>query len=180
MNNIIKLLKQVDSYSYAGRFEVGTYLVELPNGQQTNFFLRKGNPYAIIVPMLDDSSFVMVKQYRLGAQQISLEFPMGEVAGKTHREAAEIELREETGYSATVYTHLGQFYLSPGWSTQEGHIYLASGLQEGRQDLEEYEFIESVVVNEKDLESMILRGEIIDASTLVAFQQYKNHIGKNA
>lgn len=172
----IKILEQVDEYSYAGRFTVGSYKVELPNGEETIFFLRKGHPFSIIVPVLKDGSFIMVRQYRIGSEQFSLEFPMGEVADKSPHEMAEIELKEETGYTAQKIEQIGHFFLSPGWSNQVGNIYLASDITAGDQELEPYEFIEVVKVTEKELEQYMEDGTIIDASTIVAYAKYQRFI----
>ena len=174
----IKILEQVDEYSYAGRFTVGSYKVELPNGEETIFFLRKGHPFSIIVPVLKDGAFVMVRQYRIGAEKFSLEFPMGEVADKSPIEMAEIELKEETGYTAKKIENIGHFYLSPGWSNQIGNIYLATEITAGEQELEPYEFIEVVVVTEQELEQYMEDGTIIDASTITAYAAYQRFMRK--
>lgn len=174
----IKILEQVDEYSYANRFTVGSYKVELPNGEETIFFLRKGNPFSVIVPVQQDGSFVMVRQYRIGAEKFSLEFPMGEVAGKEPLDVARIELKEETGYSAGKIENIGHFYLSPGWSNQVGHVYLATDITPGAQELEPYEFIEVVVVTGQELEQYLEDGTIIDASTITAYAAYQRFMRK--
>lgn len=169
----MRILKKIDSISYAGRFHIGTFLVELPDGTRTHFYIRESRPYSIVIPVLDDGRFVMVRQYRIGADTFSIEFPMGEVQGVEYPEAAVIELKEETGYQAKRFTHIGQFYISPGWSTQVGHIYLATQLTAGEQELEPYEFIEVVHMSEAEIEQFIDQGKIMDSSTLIAFSTYK-------
>lgn len=176
----VTILEEVDSYSYGNRFEVTACRVRLPNGSETTFYIRKGQQFAIVIPVCEDGSFVMIKQYRLGAEQITLEFPMGEVAGKSATEAAPIELKEETGYTASSIEQIGSFHISPGWSTQEGQIFLATGLTEGNANPEEFEFVTPVTVTQDELEQMIDTGAIIDASTRVAYETYRRFQQKNA
>ncbi len=169
----VTFLEKIDSYHYGQRFEVTSYRVRLPNGDETTFYVRDGNAYAVVIPVRADGSFVMVKQYRVGAKQITIEFPMGEVSGKTVEEAASIELKEETGYTAGSINSIGSFHISPGWSTQEGHVFVATELSEGTATPETYEYVTSMVVTEEELDTMISEGMIIDASTRVAFDLYR-------
>jgi ADP-ribose pyrophosphatase len=101
---------------------------------------------------------------------------MGEVAGATHEEAAPIELKEETGYTAQRFDHIGSYFLSPGWSTQEGHIYHATGLTAGTAEPEEFEFIDPVVVTVDQLQEHLDSGDISDASTITAFDRFQRTV----
>ena len=49
------------------------------------------------------------------------------------------ELKEETGLSATELLPLGRFHMSNCIADEEGFIYLARGLTEGEQELDDTE-----------------------------------------
>lgn len=169
----IKILKKVDSVSFARRFHIGTYLVELPDGSKTHFYLRHSDHFAIVIPVLENGDLIMVRQYRIGAKKLSLEFVMGEVYGKSSVEAAPIELKEESGYTAETIEKIGSFYVSPGWSDQVGDVFVATNLTEGEQELEQYEFIEVERVSPQQVEDYIENGTIFDSSTIIAFSFFK-------
>jgi ADP-ribose pyrophosphatase len=172
---MIKIIRQLEEHRYAGRFRIGAYLVEMPDGKQTTYYIRQSQPFAIVIPVLDNGDLVMVTQHRIGAERTSLEFPMGEVAGKDADAAAPVELKEETGYTADRFERIAEFYLSPGWSTQVGRIFVATGLSPGEQELEEFEHIEVEIVSPSRIPSLLADGTIFDASTIVAWTYYASH-----
>lgn len=183
MKNKIKIVKKRKIFQFespAKDFKFFSYTLLFPNGQMDEFFVRQAQPFSIIVPQLDDSNLIMVKQYRLGSQKISLEFPMGSVFGLSPREMAEKELKEETGFSCKSLRRIGQFYLSPAWSNQKAYVFLAKDLIAGKPKPEPYEFIEVVKVKISKIEELILKGEICDAPTIVAFYYYKAVFGKSS
>lgn len=173
-----KVRKETPLFQWKNRFSMYRVDLELPNKRQAQFILRKSNPYAIIIPRLNANSFVMVWEYRLGADAVALQFPMGQVAGKDPETIAKQELLEETGYYAGKLTCMGSFYIAPGWSTQKGFIFLAENLQKGKQNLEPYECIEVVEMPISSIDGAIQKGVIFDASTILAFYQYQRLFGK--
>ena len=156
------------------KFKMMNYHIQLPNGVEADYIMKESVEFSIIIPLIKDDTFVMVCQHRMGADKISVEFPMGTVNGKGPEETARTELREETGYSANSLTKVFEFYISPGWSNQKGTLFVARDLVAGEMDLEPYEFIEVMEVKICEVEGMITRGEIFDASTILSFYYYKS------
>ncbi len=166
-----QLLKQ--RLSYQGRkfnFEVSA--LRLPNGAQGDWECIRHPGGALAVPITPEGKLVLVRQYRFAAKGRLLEFPAGTV--ESHEDAAvtiERELQEETGYRATEWRRLGQFFLAPGYSDEIIYAFLATGLEKldtpPAQD--DDEDIETVLLTPEELEAAILRGDPVDAKSIASF-----------
>jgi 8-oxo-dGTP pyrophosphatase MutT (NUDIX family) len=103
--------------------------------------------WAIVIPVLETErgrEVVMVRQWRHGAQNLSLEFPGGvfEKDEEPSRAACR-ELREETAYEAGKISKLGEFNPNPAIMSNRVHFFLAQDLRFiGRQELDEDEFVD--------------------------------------
>lgn len=170
-----KILKTLEKREYGNKFSVERLLVELPDGRKTEFYMRSGQDYAIVVPVVGESTLIMVEQPRLGMEEISLEFPMGQVAGETDENIAIRELKEETGYASGKLTLLGRLLPSPGWSMQHAQVYLAEDLTEGLAEPEPFEEITVRKVEIKELKQLIAERKMKSMPTIAAFHMYLQH-----
>ncbi|MBL7132617.1 MAG: NUDIX hydrolase [Phycisphaerae bacterium] len=128
---------------------------------------------AVILPVRDDGSIVMIRNYRFAVDENLLELPAGMLStGEPPEVCAARELTEETGYKAQKVEKLGQFYTGPGTSNQILHSFLATGLTEGAQNLEEYERITVESFSQAQIRRMIAGGEIHDAKTISTLSLY--------
>jgi len=103
--------------------------------------------WAIVIPVLETArgrEFVMVRQWRHGARELSLEFPGGVLEkGESAQKAAIRELREETGFHANKIEELGVFSPNPAIMSNRVHFFLASELDPPKaQELDEDEYVE--------------------------------------
>jgi 8-oxo-dGTP pyrophosphatase MutT (NUDIX family) len=103
--------------------------------------------WAIVIPVLETAKgreFVMVRQWRHGARELSLEFPGGVFEkGENAHEAAARELREETGFRAKIIEKLGDFNPNPAIMSNRVHFFLARELYPpSAQELDEDEYVE--------------------------------------
>ena len=127
----------------------------------------------VVLPVLDDGSIVMIRNYRFAVDENLLELPAGILSeGEPPEDCAARELTEETGYRARKVARLGRFYTGPGTSNQVLHSFLATGLTEGAQDLEEYERITVETFSQDEVRRMIAGGEIHDAKTISTLSIY--------
>ncbi len=70
---------------------------------------------------------IMVKQYRITLDDITLEIPAGKFdKGDTPKECAIRELAEETGYKADTIEHIFAPMVSCGFTTEKIHIFLCN------------------------------------------------------
>ncbi|MGH3398812.1 MAG: NUDIX domain-containing protein [Streptosporangiaceae bacterium] len=91
------------------------------------------HPGAVAILALDESDRVLlIRQYRhpVGAELWEIPAGLRDVAGEPVRQTAERELLEETGYRASDWRVLADFFSSPGFSTERLRIFLARGLTE--------------------------------------------------
>lgn len=123
---------------------------------------------AVILPLFDDGTVSLVRQYRHAAGQEMLELPAGTLdPGEDPLVGAIRELEEEIGVRAAHFVKLGEFFVSPGFLTEKMHLFIATGLTEVGQKLEADEFLEVVRLPLEKLYEMACRGEINDAKTLI-------------
>ena len=103
-----------------------------------------------------------------------LELPAGKLEkGEDHRVCGIRELQEEVGITADEVIYLGGLYLSPGYSNEVLHLYLARGLHQGECHPDEDEFLEIERVPFDKLLDMVMRDEIHDAKTVAAVLKTK-------
>ncbi len=97
-----------------------------------------------IVPVFDDGTVALVRQYRHPAVRYVLELPAGKLdeEGESVVETARRELAEEIGKAADTWSHLKTYYSSPGFSDEEIHLYEATGLRDADADADEHERID--------------------------------------
>ena len=95
---------------------------------------------AVIVPVFDDGTVMLVRQYRHPAVRYLLEAPAGTLAdGERPEVGAARELEEELGLIAAGLDKLAEFFVSPGFLEEKMWVYLATGLTEGKQALDDDE-----------------------------------------
>ncbi|MBV9242632.1 MAG: NUDIX hydrolase [Acidobacteria bacterium] len=123
---------------------------------------------AVIVPLFDDRTVALVRQWRHPAGKYLLELPAGSLQpGEDPRHGATRELEEEVGCTATNIEKLVEFYVSPGFVTEKMHVFLATGLTETCQNLDEDERIDIVRLPLAAAVQMCRTNEIEDAKTII-------------
>ncbi|HAF13283.1 MAG TPA: ADP-ribose pyrophosphatase [Blastocatellia bacterium] len=133
---------------------------------------------AVIVPVFEDGTIALIRQYRHPAVRYLLEVPAGKLKrGEAPEEAAARELEEEVGFVAGRLEKLSEFFVSPGFCEEKMWVYLATKLTETQQQLEEDEVVEIVRVPFSQALSMITTGEIEDAKTIIGVMLTAPRIG---
>lgn len=133
---------------------------------------------AVILPVHDDGSVVLVRQYRHPAVRYLLEAPAGTLSDGERPEAgAARELEEEIGLVAGHMEKLSEFFVSPGFLEEKMWVYLATELSEGKQRLDDDELLDIVRLPIADALEMITSGEIQDAKTIIALMLAAPRVG---
>jgi ADP-ribose pyrophosphatase len=149
-------------------------------GKTGQFCILTSPDWVTVVPVLPDGGgdmFLMVRQYRHGADIITTEFPAGLVEpGEDPARAAARELEEETGYRAGSLTRLGRVSPNPALMTNWCTIFLAEDLTRvGDQALDELEELDVVQVSATDLGQRVGTGELVNSLSLVSLFLYQRH-----
>lgn len=144
-------------------------VVILPNKEKaTREYLDHPGAVAV-VPFLNKTDIIFVKQFRYPVNQVTYEIPAGKLDKKEPLiKCVRRELKEETGYSAKTIKKLLSFWPTPAFSNEVLHIYTASGLSEGNNCPDEDEFVETAVLSYKEALEMIKKGRIKDSKTIIA------------
>lgn len=125
------------------------------------------NGSAVVVPVFDDGTVALVRQYRHAAGEYLLEIPAGSLEkDEDPKLGAARELEEEIGVVADSIEKLTEFYVSPGFLSELMHVFVATGLTEVGQKLEYDELLTVERFSFDALLVMIRNGEIRDAKTI--------------
>jgi len=152
--------------------------VKLPDGKQAvREYIR--HPGAVtIIALHDDGRMVLERQFRYPVGQVFLELPAGKIdPGEDILECAKRELREETGFTAREWQHLGVLHLCIGYSDERIEVFLARGLTAGGRALDEGEFLEVLAMSPEEIEQAIRDGRLTDGKTLSALHLARCHLG---
>ena len=148
---------------------VGFYedIVKLPSGKVVTWDLVKHKGAAAVVPVTENDTILLVKQYRNALDQETLEIPAGGIEpGETPLECVTREIEEETGYRAGKMEHLMTIVTAIGFCDEKIPIYVASDLKPSKKHLDEDEFIDVKEFTIEEIKEMIFDGRIIDAKTI--------------
>ena len=130
---------------------------------------NKKNKAIGIIPINEKDETWLVGQYRYTLDVWSWEIPEGGGALSTDPLiSAKRELKEETGLEAEKWTKIGQAHLSNSVSDEEGILFVAENLTEGRSEREDTEADMKIKkVHLKDAVDMVIKGEITDSLSVI-------------
>ena len=145
--------------------------VPLPNGVTVDLETIRHPGASAVVPLKDDGTVVLIRQFRHAAGGFIYEIPAGKLApGEDPLHCASRELEEEVGYRAASFELLSSIFTAPGFADEVIHVYKATGLTMGRQQLDRDEVLEIVEMPLHQAIAQIQDGTIRDAKTIVGLQ----------
>lgn len=148
-------------------------------GKDHDFYLLDSSHWVNVIPLTPDGKVILVKQYRMGTKDFSLEIPGGMLdAGDHPAGAAARELLEETGYAGEEPILLGIVHPNPAMQTNRCYTYLIKNVvfktppqQDSTEDIE----VQSAPLH--DIPRLIHEGKITHALVIAAFYWYFSKIG---
>lgn len=154
-------------------FRIESLDIEFSNGQQRNYErLARGNPgggAVLVVPILDDDTVLLIREYSAGVHRYELGLPKGKTdAGESLFEAANRELKEEIGYGAKQLHHLTSFSLAPSYLEHMTEIFIATDLYPEKLEGDEPEALEVVPWKLSNINGLLATGECSEARSIAA------------
>jgi ADP-ribose pyrophosphatase len=139
---------------------------ELPNGNiMPAFYVNEYPSWVTAFALTTDNKVVMVKQYRHGIGEISIETPGGVVdAGEDPIDAIKRELLEETGYQFSSAEFLGKVCANPSTMNNYLHMFLLQGGEKiAEQKLDESEDVEVVYYSIDEVKELLNHNKIMQS-----------------
>lgn len=144
--------------------------VRLPDGREgvREYITHPGA--VVIIAVRDDGRIVFERQYRYPVERVMLELPAGKIdPDEDPLQTAHRELREETGYAAAQWRHLGTMHPTIGYADERIEIFLAQQLIVLESNaLDEGEFLEVVILSLDEALAEVRAGRLTDGKTLSA------------
>ena len=161
---------------YRGRIlDVREDIVRFPNGSEGTLEIVRHRGAAAVLPLYGPEhcehgtgpDVVLLRQYRYASGGTLWEAPAGKLdEGEAPEVCAYRELEEEAGIKASRLIPLTTLLTTPGFSDERVHLFLATGLEDGHQALEEHEVIECHRMPLSRAVEMVLSGDIVDGKTV--------------
>jgi 8-oxo-dGTP pyrophosphatase MutT (NUDIX family) len=146
---------------------------EMPSGKIVDdFYITSLADVALIVPITKQGTVVLVKQFKQGVDEITLEFPAGrkEPHHKDLLETAIEELAEETGIRTANLTYFATIAGFTTKASEKVKCYMAFDVEVGgKQNLDENEAIEVVEFSKEQVDQLIFDGKMLSAISISAW-----------
>ena len=155
--------------AYDGYFlKVAKDRVRLPDGKPaTREFIR--HPGAVVIlPVFDDGSVLLERQYRYPLDRVFIELPAGKIdPGEEPLACAKRELQEETGYTAQDWQFVCTIHNAIAYSDEHLDIFIARELTAGKSALDEGEFLDVFIATQEDFMTWVREGKVTDVKTVI-------------
>jgi ADP-ribose diphosphatase len=153
-------------------FHIESVHLKFRNGSERHFERIAGSPNiatVLVVAMASASSVLLVKEYAVGLDRYDVTLPMGCIEeGETAEEAANRELKEETGFGARTLRRLCTLTVAPTIFGYRADVVLATDLYECEATGDEPERPECTAWELDQIAAAVVRQEICEARTLAA------------
>jgi len=152
-------------------FDIEGLHLRFSNGQERHFERIRGHAYGsvMIVPMLDDHTVLLVREYSAGVDEYVIGFPKGAMeADEDLLVTAERELKEEAGYGARDLSIIARYSASPGYMHSIMHVVLAKDLYRQPERGDEPEPMEIIPWKLSNIDDLLANPEFHEARSVAA------------
>lgn len=160
-------------------FHIEALDLEFANGTLATYerLIGSEDGAVLIVPLIDDSTVLLVREYAAGRDAYELTLPKGRIeGGENPLVAANRELMEEIGHGARRLTHLTDLSMAPGYMTHVTKVILAQDLYPKRIPGDEPEELEVIPWSLGNIDALIEREDFSEARSLAALYLTRERI----
>jgi len=139
-----------------------------------DIFVLDAPDWVNIIPLTPDGQVVMIRQYRHGVEDITLEVPGGmlDPTDTDPAVAARREMLEETGYDSEIIESLGSTHPNPAIQANRCHTFVARNVVcRSAPTHMGFEHTAPVLVPRAEIPALIRSGVISHALVIVAFHR---------
>ena len=155
----------------AGPYRMERLDLEFSNGERRRYerLHGRGHGAVAVVPMLDEETVLLVREYAAGVHRYELGLVKGRIdAGESPEQAADRELMEEAGYGARRIDVLRTLTLAPVYMSHLTHVVLARDLYPQRLPGDEPEELEVVPWKLAEIDGLLDREDFSEGRTIAA------------
>lgn len=152
-------------------FDIEGLHLRFSNGQERHFERIRGHASGsvMIVPLLDEKTVLLVREYSAGVDDYVLGFPKGAVETDEDLLAtADRELKEEVGYGARDMSIIARYSASPGYMHSMMHVVLAKDLYQQVETGDEPEPMEVIPWKLSKIDELLANPEFHEARSVAA------------
>jgi len=163
-------------------FNIEQLDLEFSNGEKRQYerLVNRGDGAVLIVPMLDDDTVLLIREYAGGTHRYELGLPKGKIEkGEEILHAANREIMEEVGYESAKLTHIKAVSLAPQYMQHYTQVVLAQDLNPRREEGDEPEELEVVPWKLSELETLLERDDFTEARSIAALFMVRNYLSQN-
>lgn len=160
-------------------FRIEQVDLRFSNGNEVQYERVRGSAHGsvLIVPMLDDDTVLLIREYAVGVERYELGLPKGIIEqGEVVLDAANREIMEEVGYGSRSLEHLTSLTLAPGYLGSTTHVVLARDLYPHRCEGDEPEDIEVVPWQLSRLDELLQNNTCSEARTIAALYMVRDRL----
>jgi len=148
--------------------------VEIDNDKYSYREIVEHNGGSSIALKNDEGKFYLVKQYRYGQKDFTLEFVAGKLEkGEDPTEAIERETVEESGYSVKNLKYFGYMMPTPAYAEEKIYLYYGETDKYIGQNFDDDEDLELLSFSIEELSEMVKTNIIKDAKTIALIYYIK-------
>ena len=163
----------------SGLFTIEQLDLTFSNGEQRQYerMLGSGSGAVMIVPMLDNETFLLVREYCAGTHSYELGFPKGLIdPGESPEQAANRELKEEISYGSDTLVPLSQVMMAPAFFNAKMDIFIARDLYTAELEGDEPEPLEVIPWAVKDYKELLQQHDFTEARSIAALMLMMDHL----
>ena len=158
-------------------FSIEKVSLEFSNGTLCDYerIIASSNGAVMIVPVLNNNTVLMIREYSVGTERYELVFPKGRMDnGENIEQAANRELMEETGYGAQQLSHIHTMSIAPGYLGFDTYVVVAEELYAKRIEGDEPEPLDVVHCDLNNFDALIKQPDLTEARSIAALYMVRD------